>query len=92
MWRWCHREADARRTHFQGFLEVRTHLRSPQPSLTHFLRDAHPTSSALMRTDGPYGLRFALPGAEDIYARSWRTVADSGSIVTCVEGVFECSE
>ena len=69
-----------------------TQLRCPPPSLTHIFRDAHPTSLALMRTDGPNGLRLALPGAEDIYARRWRTVADSGSMVACAEGVFECSE
>ena len=58
-----------------------------------FFRDAHPTSLALkMRTDGQRAVRFALSGAEDIYARRWRTVAESGSIVWCAEGVFEYSE
>ena len=69
-----------------------TLLRFPPPSLTHFFRDAHPTSLALMRTDGLNVLSFPLPQAEDIYARSRRTVADSGSMMACVEGVSECSE
>ena len=45
-----------------------------------------------MRTDGQRAVRFALSGSEDIYARRWRTVAESGSIVGCAEGVSEYSD
>ena len=66
-----------------------TLLRSSLSPAIPFLRDAHPTSLALMRTEGQRAVRFALSGAEDIYARRWRTVAESGSIVGCAEGVFD---
>ena len=86
----------ARRTHFEGFGEVRNPIALPNlPNIPArpFFRDAHPTSLALkMRTDGQRAVRFALSGAEDIYARRWRTVAESGSIMWCAESVFEYSE
>ena len=44
-------------------------LRSPSLSAAPFVRDAHPTSVALMRTDGLRALRFDLSRARDIYAR-----------------------